>query len=143
MSDVREAAERLREYAELIVGSVTKTVEPNSTGYEVNNGPVHWGLMEPYELAAAYLAEHDETPIDEAWLRSVGFERDGRELCLFFKYDCCRASEIVVHSDYGWKVGGGSVNHQSLMTLHNIPKTRGDVRRLCSALGIELTGDAT
>jgi hypothetical protein len=86
-------------------------------------------MLDGRNVARAYLAEHDDTPIDEAWLRSAGLK----------------------HSDGGWYVTiasgpnrlywvGGLVSisrdghkHVSLCTGIN---TRGQLLRLCQALGI-------
>lgn len=63
-------------------------------------------------LARAYLREHDHEPVTEEWLESVGM---GMEV----------QSRSLVLDD-----GENSVLIQPL-------KTRGDVRRLCKAIGIE------
>ncbi len=81
------------------------------------------------QLAQAYLAEHpadDEEPITEAWLRSVGFDDehrlDWKNLVIKF---------CVPIRDNFWDFYLNS-------TQIKPPKTRGDVRRLCKALGVEL-----
>lgn len=103
-------------------------------------------------LADAYLAEHpaDECePIDETWLTAVGFVevpapspyppsfrikfRDMPETCKEFG-DLVIYAPSKEHRDWGFKatVAAGGL-------WHGPTKTRGDVARLCAALGIPLT----
>lgn len=127
MSDVRQAAERLR-----------------------GNTLYHGRLVDLGVLAEAYLAEHpadDEELATDDWLRSVGghegvapagnryFDfaepRDEGELSTFLRLhapaDC-----------------GGECMPDLFDGSHGVgitrkwPKTRGDVRRLAAALGIKL-----
>jgi hypothetical protein len=71
---------------------------------------------------AAVAKERDETPIAIEWMREVGLCEWRTRLDLFFEPD---GYAVRWH---GWK-------------LPKV-KTRGDVRRLCSALGIQLTEPA-
>jgi hypothetical protein len=114
MSDVRAAAERLRTYW---------NVNPDER--EFSDGEVvHLYLEDLRVTSEAYLAEHDETPIDEEWLKSLG--KTGR---VFLDY----ADEdgwffAIAADDHGIHCAG----------LEKTFKTRSDVRRLCTALGIQL-----
>lgn len=83
-------------------------------------------------LAKAYLAlfpADDETLIDEAWLRERGFvERNG----IFYSMDSAlrfspKPDERL--RSHGWWYHGVSIPDQ---------ETRGQLRRLCAALGVEL-----
>jgi hypothetical protein len=86
------------------------------------------------KVARAYLAENDDTAIDEAWLRAVGFEKPpSGGLRIKSPHwgsprHHCRYTQIYADKDGWWVNGLGCPT----------PKTRGDVRRLCGALGIEL-----
>lgn len=82
-------------------------------------------------VAAAWLAEHpadDAEPVTEEWLRSVGFSSRPNNRWLQIRtpqggrLDCWMASPL-------WEFHDEAVA---------IPQTRGDVRRLCTALGIDL-----
>lgn len=84
-------------------------------------------------LADAYLASvppDDETPIDEAWLRACG---------LYGPYEHRPNDEVSIEAIYGggylsWSPMRGA----RLCDLHLGFTTRGEIRRLCSALGSEL-----
>lgn len=101
-------------------------------------------------LAEACLVEHDETPIDEAWLRSVGFpkdehpSRDGRPVFYVVRTPAhahgVRLSAVVltIYSDGIGSIPKPPLSYPSRL-IHVLAKTRGDVRRLCRALGITLT----
>lgn len=105
------------------------------------------------EIARAYIADHsaDETePVTEAWLRSVGFLPNGDDLGEFairlwsVGETECYGTDPAMH--YLWSVvdnsswleaygtGGESLCLVELATNN----ARGDVRRLCRALGIDL-----
>jgi hypothetical protein len=105
-------------------------------------------------LAAAYLAENDPTPIDEAWLRSIGFRewtgdeefrefdlyipmRDeiGWECRLAYQSNGLYAVRMCDREDVGRELWAESV--ELLGTRNKTPSiTRGDVLRLMAALGI-------
>ncbi len=93
-----------------------------------------------YMLAEAWLAANPvdgEEPADILWLRSIGFRES--------KLD---ASEMVfdiddTHSASIYCDGSASVTHyidddQAECPLAEVYETRGAVRRLCAALGIQL-----
>ena len=89
-------------------------------------------------LASLYLAEHpadDGEDVTEEWLESVGWRRnrgymDSPQIgdsCFQLTW-CSLGQSMLLECDD---------NDQPDVTLPHI-KTRGDVRRLCEALGIEL-----
>lgn len=94
-------------------------------------------LCEMY--AAAYLAEHpadDNTPIDEAWLRRVGFIRHMQSAG---SNDLSLGNLIYVGRRNNSRREEAPEPRFYLrdIDLRHI-KTRGQLRRLCIALGIEL-----
>ncbi len=118
--DVREAAERLLKYP----ATLTSPGRQNAT----------WDMA---LLAAAWLREHpadEDEPVTDEWLESVGFTND---------IDGCGRV---------WESGEGLVSLYVMIGLNCLvecaskdeavfvpeTETRGDVRRLCSALGINL-----
>ena len=87
----------------------------------------------------AYLAERDPTPIDEAWLKSVGGKKDDHPQKITFHRDDSMSIELWNAND-GWKAMlVHSSQHQSCIVRGL--KTRGDVRRLAQCLGITLHED--
>jgi hypothetical protein len=85
-------------------------------------------------LARAYLAENDDTAIDEAWLKSIAGSEWQDESINFASFDVpC----IGMHVGMLEFRRSGDVQLCGPRLAHP-PKTRGDVRRLCGALGIEL-----
>lgn len=136
-------SDRLREYAERILATVQKQDQPGGPSYiRAGDHPV-WALMEPYELASAYLAEHpadDDCPVTQEWLESVGWKkqmsRQGQWRSAVSKWDAAlqwyshdRSLEIIDVTDESSIVIGDR-------------NTRGSVRRLASELGIELMESA-
>jgi hypothetical protein len=92
-------------------------------------------------LAKAYLDEHpadDGEAVTEEWLRAVGFDKQGllwfggARLYIGAKWDGGTHSAEI-------QVGGGSGYYGCDHTI-DLPKpqTRGEVRRLCQCLGIEI-----
>lgn len=81
-------------------------------------------------LADAYLAEHCDTPIDEAWLRSIGFVRYTDESeAVYLPQD--GRNPVVGRTHHGaWVINGTFIG--TTIT------TRGQLLRLLSALGIPL-----
>jgi hypothetical protein len=90
-------------------------------------------------LARAWLAEHpadEDTPIDSGWLKEIGFYGypNGTDLKIgnYPKGNCLsrmigeRDKYTIWAVNSGWLADGAE------------PRTRGDLRRLCAALGIEL-----
>jgi hypothetical protein len=83
---------------------------------------------------AAYLAEHpadDNEPVTRDWLIALGFHSVFRTLRL----DVNGRTRIEMWCDDNGKAGCICVND---CKISNDKATRGDVRRLCRALGISL-----
>lgn len=80
-----------------------------------------------HALADAYLAEHpadDAEPVSEEWLLLVGFASSARHP------QRLNVGQLSCSCGSLWCYGG--------VVLSRTPMTRGDVRRLCQALGVEL-----
>jgi len=129
MSELNEAAERLRKAIERY-----RSYRIALSAWQGGDGdqPDYDQMPEDTcEIADAYLAEHpadDEEPIDAYFLRACGFDGDGQ----MQKYGP------------GMRLGDIKVNHAWEWSWHNSwpfreLKTRGQLRRLAAALGIELT----
>jgi len=107
-------------------------------GIIANAGGGDWGNESPEWKKAAerwrdeYHQEldSDTQPISGEWLRSVGY-LDDRHL-----YRVCRGLYSEYWPERGLVVGDDAEDDGGGHAL----KTRGDVRRLCAALGIELKG---
>jgi hypothetical protein len=85
--------------------------------------------------AAAYLAERDETAIDRNWLLSVGFVENDFGVLHWYPF-----GPIKQHLSWApWKTEPwfGEVAFNMSRWLKPLT-TRGDLRTLCRALGIEL-----
>jgi hypothetical protein len=98
-----------------------------------------------HAVASAYLAEHpadDAEPVDEAWLESVGFVH-GDSAIGSPRMNSPRApvdeTQVVTIESDG--AAYYDVDDGHWVILPDV-ETRGDVRRLCAALGIELTARA-
>lgn len=130
MSGEREAAERLRAHR------LNWSEEYRNTQQGADEAT----------LAAAYLAEHpadDGDAVTEEWLWAVGFDKQGLlwfgggRLYLGAKWDGgTHSAEIQVGEGRGYYGCDHTIDLPK-------PQTRGDVRRLAAALGIELTKEAT
>lgn len=86
-------------------------------------------------IVIAYLAQHpadDDEPIDEEFLRSVGFVDIDKNTLQFDRDLPVDVWHGGVMAEAEWSVGGERIPHELM------PSTRGDLRRLASALGIEL-----
>lgn len=119
MSDVRAAAERLRQ--------MRADSEAFDGGYPDNEDGRLQSLCDHAILADAYLAEHpaDESlDVDEDWLVQIGFQPDASGALWIGDYRLC------------W-FGRGFFGFDGVEVES---KTRGDVRRLCRALGVEVKG---
>jgi hypothetical protein len=127
MNDVKEAAERLRRNAE---------GEHLTDIYRDFKLPVEQYMKDKLETSKAYLTEHpadDGEAITEDWLRSVGFEFSYLNKHLWIKSGKTghlrhTSMAMNVNSQLWFLNGLGCANCE----------TRGDVRRLALALGIEL-----
>lgn len=86
-----------------------------------------WRLLMQLQQQSQFAAPGDEaTPLDEAFLRSAGFHEDGGVFTI-----CTGGLELTMHEER-WSIFDGE-----RVTIPS-PKTRGDLRRLVAALGIEL-----
>jgi len=99
------------------------------------------GSIHPFELeklvvklCVAYLSSHpadSDTPIDEEWLRSVGW--NNLNAPHYWRFIGNDGFDVVK-----WTGGWNFRMHDGFNC-----KTRSDVRRLCAALGIELKEPAS
>lgn len=124
MDDVTKAAERLRRTNEgEFLCNVYETIEAQPMGelYELFQ-------KDKESVVAAYLAEHpadDAEPLTEPWLRSVG-GKDG-----------VATAGIWLNNTIGFRLD----DLADVVVCNARPKnvkTRGDLRRLAAALGIQL-----
>ena len=141
MSDeVRKAAERLRQVYENARNHdscwISRVYEPDFTGKSRESDY----QRDRDIVTQAYLAEHpadDDEPVTEEWLLSIGFEltREGlpfhREIDGYLKPSPGNLLQPG-ESAYDWKLEPPANNLLAVLF------TRGDVRRICRALGIEL-----
>lgn len=143
--DLQAAASRLRAHDELCTPG---TGGHRDCPYVRHGGHVGNDLK---LLADAWLAELDETPVDEAWLRSVGFELSdlfANMLLRPIEKDAAIVElSLSLDNDGRWwadlKQGLPHGDNQKLPDDHVLItsasySTRGAVRRLAAALGIEL-----
>ena len=121
----REAAERLR------------TSSPGS-GYFFSYGSIGTQYLQDLKTMTDYaLSLLDETPVDEAWLRSlpdVLFTIDGNDWLLTIRHAPSRYTELYRTPHGVWKLGSGDHRHMTFITLHEPPNTRGQLRHLLAAL---------
>jgi hypothetical protein len=96
------------------------------------------------EVAAAYLAATDPTPVDEAWLESCGLMicTQGDSWHLLTSH-----GSFAFYRDGSWSLSsyteGDKRRKRWTDSGGGVCKTRGQFRRLCAALGIELSKEAT
>lgn len=80
----------------------------------------------------AVLREHDETPVDAQWLRSIGFVEN--ENC---DEDYIPGTRLGLHwMEVHFDRGYSWVSHKENVIVNK--PTRGQLRRLCSVLGFAL-----
>ena len=79
--------------------------------------------------AARAQAEYDAKPVDDVWLGSIGFVAGTAAFVIFTlaQIRCWRVG-ITNRDEWQWRCGLSVIREQ---------KTRGDVRRLLAALGVE------
>lgn len=106
-NDLRAAAERMLKYA------------AEHSGRPLDGQCIPCSIA----LAKAYLAEHDDTPVLEAWCNSAIGEDS---TLVLYQGDVPTVHVFVSGRESGCWVA---------------PKTRGDLRRLYGALGIEMKAD--
>lgn len=129
MSKVQEAAERLRR--------VEANAETNDVCWISRVYDQMWGNPPEIDwhcdlrlVGKAYCAEHpadDDEPIDD-WLESIGLHYDDDKKAWYAEDDIGRPVEVFYHR--GIFVYGTLIANQ--------PSNRGEFRRLCAALGVEL-----
>jgi hypothetical protein len=126
MSDVHEAAAT-------ILKTITKTVSDIGVCYDRAPGAT-LGLMEPYEVAAAYLSEHDPTEITLEWLGSFGIGRGQWVAKTLWNYTFEFGDDLVVtFATGGWmsvSFGANAIEWPVAIT------TRGQFRTVFRLLGI-------
>lgn len=122
--ELRAARERLRQVAENMKDP--DDASPISRVYAwdtIPGGPTYDG--DRRAIIAAYLAEHhadDDTPIDEVWFNSIRTD---------YQHSVC----------FSWSRAGLRLHVDTISQRFSLPipgTTRGGIRRLCRALGIEL-----
>ena len=121
MSDkLREAAQEIRGFSVHCAAHPEKLSKNMLAMFE----KVYW-------VSQAYLAEHpadDDEPVTEEWLLSVGFVHDATHVVLR-NWGPQRNGNIQAYPNGKWWLNGTAMIQM---------KTRGQVRRLCAALGIGL-----
>lgn len=140
MDEVKAAAERRSTYIRLGFGDESDYI---TTGQAAEDA---------LTLADAYLREHpadEELPIDEAWLRSVGFvdtpsfgmaltfRKEYGEDVATFTLSCCDAPNVGDGACWEIAVKSIELDPESAM-LPCEPATRGQLRTLCRTLEIAL-----
>ena len=133
MNDVREAAERLRR----VIGCYGASL-PMPVDEPLGTDNLYWA--DCCNVIHAYLAEHladDDEVITEEWLRSVATDIHKALNQLAFG---CRAPNVAriicwpADDCFQWFIDENGANPIPIKP----PATRGDLRQLCRALGIEL-----
>lgn len=134
MTAISEAAERRDRLRRVKAGEPKTSVYPYTSDNEtINRGHAegcHWRDIEA--SAERDLAEHpadENEPVTEDWLRSVGF-RASPDFEFLFMEAGLRPGTIEFDPDIGWIIFGSKATR--------LLETRGQLRRLCAALGIEL-----
>lgn len=141
--DLREAAERMRAYFRW------REAHPDWNGEPLPDCPYYPigdRVWDGDALAHAYILDHpadDAEPVTEEWLRSVGFH-DSRYQGKRFSLQLGDVRVCPPIADLGLWVGIMEDDGDFYSGAKAIPqshiRTRGDVRRLCAALGITLPG---
>jgi hypothetical protein len=93
-------------------------------------------VRDMWTLARAYLALHDPTPLDEAWLKAVGAKDDDHPAKVHFERDDALPIGLW-HVLDGWKAMLIHAPHAATCIVRGLT-TRGQFRQLAAALGIDL-----
>lgn len=125
-SEIRAATERLRRY---YVSNVDVYLQRGSRGLSLFQ-----------DLETLYKAEHpadDNAPVDEEWVKKAGFECfDDKDIpgepMVYWKLEMIIIAHMHIVPSLRMETPSG------LFEVVETGLTRGDVRRLCRALGIEL-----
>ena len=123
----------LRAYAETILGCVAKSETEHGTEYVRDVSLPGFGLMEPYELAAAYLRDNPDDggePADAGWFEQFWpFEEDSDDAYAVFRP--CATVEIRVSLANGMVQFNGH-----WLGSEGLSVSRKQARRLLAALGV-------
>lgn len=128
---VRESAERLRKHC-----AVSASENYQESPYYRQGGSVDFVLehIDRTKTSTAYLADHpadEDEPITDAWLREIGFA-DGR-----------MSSDLTLSPIVRGRTAAGCEYWiVRSYPLPYVPKTRGQIRKLLDALGVETKGGA-
>jgi len=138
---VSEAVERLREYLDCRKAHDTGDWVHGIGRVELDEAVLRVSDIET--LLDSYPPDSDE-PIDEEWLRQVGFKPNGLYLSMLLPAVEKAGSvvELTLTPDSESQDWSPSLlqDWDDHVTINSKAfKTRGDVRQLCRALGIELT----
>lgn len=144
MSDLRQAAQRL----------AASGASYDHVYWDGNRQ--HDPELDARTLAVAWLAANDDEAVTEEWLRSIGWQDwtprndDDEDFDLFIRIE----DEICWECRLAWVSNGlyvvrmaapdvfyGLAESVELLGTRNTtkPVTRGQVRKICAALGIQLT----
>ncbi len=134
--EIKAAAERL----------IICEYDANGFVHNPIGGKPHSQAVDGHYVARAYLAEHpsdDGEPITEDWLSGLGaefFPATDYERPMYILSSSCRRFgwELARYEEGDEWTAELTVNRAYHLGVSHDIKTRGDVRRLCSALGIEL-----
>lgn len=135
----------LRAAAETILACIDRKETDIGIEY-TRNDRRGMGLMEAWELAHAYLAEHQEDEYEEIsseWFVTVGGESIGDENWPAYRLEIAAVGPVawLKWEPYmgcdGWAIGDGNAPNEIEVMIPPL-STRGDVRRLTKALGIKL-----
>ena len=134
--EVARAAERLREHRQVMARG-----ERLASPYcQPRPGlPSLTCTFDEMALSNAYLAEHladDSDPVDEFWLKQIGFHEHDCDNQPCRKAFSTEAYDLTFSPHYFQDFLGRWAFHG--VTIPS-PQTRGDLRRLATVLGIQLT----
>ncbi len=121
MTAISEAAERLRDH------------ESGGDPYPFDGGAMQMG--DERELAKWALTLLDPTPIDDEWLRAVGFKWHDKSVAYWLMHH--RLIVAVRLSGQWWMEFDAT--YSGRVGTYNDLKTRGDVRMVCRSLHIKLS----
>jgi hypothetical protein len=121
MNELRQAAERLREMA--------------GTWVDLEEGSVAC-VTDMWVLAQAYLAEHlpdDDEPITDDWVKSI-FGQAWKDIDAFWTVYASKKQGVALGAE---DLHDSEISASFQLELPRI-KTRGQLRLLCRALGVEI-----
>jgi hypothetical protein len=127
MNDVQAAAERIRRFkaGKDAMADIWPEFDNTDLGRRIDYAT----------LARAYLALHDPTPLDEAWLESIGGDFNV-EMCAYgFKIDS--RNTLWLRANGQWWMTLDSM-YGGRVCPHSRKTTRGEIKQVALALGIDL-----